>query len=78
LEETNAILIYRSKGMGKFLILDIGAGTMDVLYYDSSTQVHYKAVVMSPVLTMAKRIENLPGNLFISGNEMGGGAISEV
>ncbi len=64
--------------MGKFLILDIGAGTMDVLYYDSSAQRHYKAVVMSPVLFVAKKIENLPGNLLISGNEMGGGAVSEV
>lgn len=36
--------------MSKFLMLDIGAGTMDVLYYDIDSGLHYKAVVKSPVM----------------------------
>ncbi len=62
----------------KFLILDIGAGTMDVLYYDSGSDAHYKAVARSPVLTVAERAAGIPGNLLITGREMGGGPITKV
>jgi len=64
--------------MGRFLIVDIGAGTMDVLYYDMDSGIHYKAVAKSPVLNMAEKAASLPGNLLITGSEMGGGAISKV
>ncbi len=61
--------------MSKFLMLDIGAGTMDVLYYDIDSGLHYKAVVKSPVMYMAEKVE---GDLLITGCEMGGGPISAV
>jgi uncharacterized protein (DUF1786 family) len=64
--------------MSKLLILDIGAGTMDVLYYDTESGQHYKAVAKSPVLHLAERVKELPGDLLIRGSEMGGGALSEV
>jgi uncharacterized protein (DUF1786 family) len=64
--------------MSRFLILDIGAGTMDILYYDSALKMHYKAVVKSPILYLAEKIKNIHGNIFISGSEMGGGMISEI
>ncbi len=32
----------------RFLMVDIGAGTMDVLWYDTEADLHYKAVVKSP------------------------------
>jgi len=64
--------------MSKFLILDIGAGTMDVLYYHTESGLHYKAVAKSPVLHLAERVKELPGDLLITGREMGGGALSEV
>lgn len=64
--------------MSRFLLLDIGAGTLDVLYYDEETRLHYKAVVKSPVLYLAELAANLPGNLLITGNEMGGGLISKI
>ncbi|MBW1723071.1 MAG: pyruvate formate-lyase activating enzyme [Deltaproteobacteria bacterium] len=62
--------------MKRFLILDIGAGTMDVLYYDRGAGLHYKAVVRSPVLTIAEKAARLQGNLLVTGVEMGGGPIS--
>ena len=62
----------------KFLIMDIGAGTTDILYYDSGSGRLYKAVAESPVLSMAEKAERLPGKLLITGREMGGGAISQV
>ncbi len=64
--------------MKKFLMLDVGAGTLDVLYYDADSSLHYKAVVRSPVLTVAEKAEAAPGNLLVQGTEMGGGPVSTV
>jgi uncharacterized protein (DUF1786 family) len=64
--------------MSRFLMLDIGAGTLDILYYDAEASLHYKAVVRSPVLTVAEKARATPGNLLVTGVEMGGGPISEV
>jgi uncharacterized protein (DUF1786 family) len=64
--------------MSRFLMVDIGAGTMDVLWYDTKTDLHYKAVVTSPVRYLAERAAKLPGNLVITGSEMGGGPITQV
>ena len=64
--------------MKKFLILDIGAGTMDILYYDAGSGMHYKAVVKSPVLTIAEKAAGLPGHLLTTGVEMGGGSLSKI
>jgi uncharacterized protein (DUF1786 family) len=64
--------------MSRFLILDIGAGTMDVLCYDSETGLSYKAVAKSPTLYLAQEVESLQNDLLITGCEMGGGPISEA
>lgn len=64
--------------MSRFLLVDIGAGTMDVLYCDTESDQHYKAVVKSPVQTVAAEAEGLPGDLLVTGTEMGGGPITEV
>ena len=62
----------------RFLLLDIGAGTIDILYFDSETTTHYKAVLKSPVLSIAEKALKLAGNLIITGTEMGGGSLSKV
>jgi len=64
--------------MSRFLMVDIGAGTMDVLWYDTQTDLHYKAVVKSPVRYLAEKAADLPGNLVITGSEMGGGPITQI
>jgi uncharacterized protein (DUF1786 family) len=64
--------------MSRFLILDIGAGTMDVLCYDSETDVSYKAVAKSPTLYLAQEVAGLQNDLLITGCEMGGEPISEA
>ncbi len=64
--------------MSRFLILDIGAGTMDVLYLDTDSGLHYKAVAKSPVVNLAEKAASLPKELLITGKEMGGGPISNV
>ena len=57
--------------MSRFLLLDVGAGTLDVLYWDDQSGQHYKAVVRSPVLTIAERAGSIGGNLLVTGVEMG-------
>jgi uncharacterized protein (DUF1786 family) len=64
--------------MSRFLILDIGAGTMDILCYDSETNLSYKAVATSPTIYLAQAVESLQKDLLITGCEMGGGPISEA
>ncbi len=64
--------------MGRLLLIDIGAGTMDVLFYDSGTGQHFKTVAKSPVLYLSEKIESLAGNLFLDGGEMGGGQIADT
>ncbi len=62
----------------RFLLIDIGAGTMDVLYYDEENDLQYKAVVKSPVRYLAEVAEQIPGNLAVTGREMGGGPVTSV
>ena len=64
--------------MSRFLMVDIGAGTMDVLWYDTQADLHYKAVVKSPVRYLAEQAAKLPGDLVITGSEMGGGPITQI
>lgn len=58
--------------------MDIGAGTLDILCYDITTREHYKAVVISPVRMLAQQILNTPGDLILTGAEMGGGSVTAV
>ena len=64
--------------MSQFLMVDIGAGTMDVLCYESEAYLHYKAVVKSPVRSIAEKAAAIPGNLIVTGCEMGGGPITNL
>ena len=59
-------------------MLDIGAGTLDMLCYDTAHDLHYKAVVRSPVRVLADDIRKTSGNLVVTGGEMGGGSISQA
>ncbi len=64
--------------MSRYLLLDVGAGTLDILWFDQRTGEHFKAVVASPVRTVAAEAAALPGNLVVTGGEMGGGPVSQV
>jgi uncharacterized protein (DUF1786 family) len=64
--------------MSRFLMIDIGAGTMDVLVYDADTGEHVKAVAISPVRHVAERIDRTRGPLVVTGVEMGGGPVTEA
>ncbi len=64
--------------MARFLMVDIGAGTMDILYFNEDMGTSYKAVARSPVLSLAEKAASLSGNLLVTGREMGGGPITQV
>jgi len=64
--------------LGRYLMLDIGAGTMDMLCFDTDQDLHYKAVVRSPVRVLADEIRQTRGNLVVTGVEMGGGPVSQA
>ncbi|MDZ7695804.1 MAG: DUF1786 family protein [Deltaproteobacteria bacterium] len=64
--------------MARFLMIDIGAGTMDLLVYDTDADTHFKAVVRSPVQSLADALDRLEGRLLVTGVEMGGGPVSGV
>jgi len=64
--------------MSRYLLVDIGAGTMDLLFYDDASDTSYKAVASSPVKHLAQKTSRIPGDLVVTGNEMGGGAISKL
>jgi uncharacterized protein (DUF1786 family) len=64
--------------MKRYLLIDIGAGTMDVLVYDQADGLHYKAVAVSPARLLAAEIAAAPGPLIIGGREMGGGRLAGV
>jgi uncharacterized protein (DUF1786 family) len=51
---------------------------MDVLYLDTESALHYKAVTKSPVVNVAEKAASLPKDLLITGKEMGGGPISNT
>jgi len=62
--------------MKNILAIDIGAGTMDVLCHVPDENMHYKAVVKSPVRTVAAAIRATTGDLLVGGVEMGGGPVT--
>jgi len=64
--------------MSRFLIVDIGAGTMDILFFDEELGQHYKAIARSPVLGVAEKARSIPGKLLVTGWEMGGGPLTQV
>ena len=64
--------------MSRFLMVDIGAGTMDVLWYDLESKLHYKAAVKSPMRYIAEKAADLPGSLLVTGTEMGGGPVTSL
>jgi len=64
--------------MKPFLMIDIGAGTMDILCLNVDSGQHYKAVAVSPVRHMAREIEQILGPLAVTGSEMGGGPVTDA
>jgi uncharacterized protein (DUF1786 family) len=65
----------------KILAIDIGAGTQDILLYDSEKQLEncVKIVLPSPSPLLAVRVKALEGgDLFVGGHTVGGGSFARA
>jgi uncharacterized protein (DUF1786 family) len=64
----------------KILAIDIGAGTQDVLLYDAQLTPEncISMILPTPTRRYVQMIERCTGDLFISGDAIGGGGIAEA
>jgi len=64
----------------KILAIDVGAGTQDIMLYDSEQPIEnsYKMVLPSPTRIFAEKIRKNHNDLFLSGETMGGGSINKA
>ncbi len=64
----------------RILTLDVGAGTQDIMLYDSEQPIEnsYKMVLPSPTRIFAEKIRKHHNDLFLSGETMGGGSINKA
>lgn len=65
----------------KILAVDVGAGTQDIMYHDTGIdriENSLKMVMPSPTRIIAGRIRGISGDVFISGQTMGGGPVTRA
>ncbi|MCQ8904672.1 MAG: DUF1786 family protein [Methanothermobacter sp.] len=65
----------------KILAVDVGAGTQDIMYHDTGVdriENSIKMVMPSPTRIIAGRIRKISGDVFISGQTMGGGSVTRA
>ncbi|OPY28236.1 MAG: hypothetical protein A4E27_00370 [Methanobacterium sp. PtaU1.Bin242] len=64
----------------KILAVDVGAGTQDIMFYDSEQPVEnsIKMVLPSPTRIIAEKIRRHKNDLFLSGETMGGGSVNKA
>lgn len=64
----------------KILTIDIGAGTQDIMLYDSEKTLEnsIKMVMPSPTVLFANKIKKISSNIYIGGEIMGGGALNKA
>ena len=64
----------------KILAIDIGAGTQDILLFDSGQNIENctSLVLPTPSRVFAKRLGAIEGNVYIRGSTIGGGALTRA
>jgi len=64
----------------KILAIDIGAGTQDILLFDSEKKIEncISLVLPTPSKIHAEKVKRIEGNLFIYGDTIGGGSLSRA
>jgi len=62
------------------LAIDIGAGTQDILLFDSNKKIENctSLVLPTPSKIFAEKLKSIEGNVFISGDTIGGGSIARA
>ncbi|MFZ5950306.1 MAG: DUF1786 family protein [Candidatus Rifleibacteriota bacterium] len=64
----------------KFLLIDIGTGTRDIMLFSDSSALENNSKIVAPTASrmLAKQIENVKADLRIAGHTMGGGPLSSA
>jgi uncharacterized protein (DUF1786 family) len=64
----------------KILAMDIGAGTQDILLFDSEKKVENctSLVLPTPSRILSERLKKIEGHLYIHGDTIGGGSLGKV
>lgn len=64
----------------KILAIDVGAGTQDIMLYDSEQPIEnsFKMVLPSPTRIFAEKIRKHRNDLFLTGETMGGGSVNKA
>jgi uncharacterized protein (DUF1786 family) len=64
----------------KILAIDIGAGTQDILLFDSKKKIEncISLVLPTPSKIFAEKLKKIEGDLYIHGDTIGGGSLSEA
>jgi uncharacterized protein (DUF1786 family) len=64
----------------KILAIDIGAGTQDILIFDSGKKIENctSLVLPTPSKVLAERLKKIEGDLYIRGDTIGGGSLSRA
>ncbi len=64
----------------KILAIDIGAGTQDILIFDSGKKIENctSLVLPTPSKILAERLKRIEGDLYIRGDTIGGGSLSRA
>ncbi|WP_409200252.1 DUF1786 domain-containing protein [Methanobrevibacter sp. DSM 116169] len=63
----------------KILAIDIGTGTQDILFYDTTKELEnsIKLVLPSPHIFIGQKIDQIENNILFTGNIMGGGKLKK-
>src|SRR4030042_6610069 len=64
----------------KILAIDIGAGTQDILLFDSKKKIENctSLVLPTPSKIFSERLKRIKGNIYIYGDTIGGGSLARV
>ncbi len=64
----------------KILAIDIGAGTQDILLFDSEKKIENctSLVLPTPSKILAERLKRIEGDLYLHGDTIGGGSLSRA
>ncbi|MBM4276992.1 MAG: hypothetical protein FJ130_03795 [Deltaproteobacteria bacterium] len=64
----------------KILAIDIGAGTQDILLFDSEKKIENctSLVLPTPSKILAEKLKKIDGNLYVCGDTIGGGSLSRA
>ena len=65
--------------MTRFLAIDVGAGTLDAMVFDTRSGDQFKCVVKSPTRKLAEKIMACQNDsIIITGRQMGGGPVAQA